>query len=204
MGAAQLEQRILKIEKKLKQEENYNYIIDRIFLIIYPVLAILLFTYFWNQNKDTIETYSEVLELIIFVIMILFSTYLLSNSRPVKEFIMEWCLLKRLVELDISKPTRKEIIKFIFATIFTGSITVLTAVTKIIPEPYTLVLNVYIGVFVLSFPSILLVSFIVRRIFKIKLDLFVQIRGKWKPMVKSIIGITALLIWGIGTIIVWN
>jgi len=203
MGARQLEQRILEIEKKLEQEEKYNYIIDLIFFIIYPILAIILFTYFWNQNKGTIETYSEVLELVIFVIIILFSTYLLSNSRPVKEFIMEWCLLKRLVELKLSKPTRKEIIKFIFAIIFNGSITALTAVTEIIPGPYTLVLNVYIGVLVLSFPTIILMSFIVSRIFKINLALYAQIKGKWKPIVKSIIGITALLIWSIGAIIVW-
>ncbi len=203
MRAEQLEQKILEIEKKLEEEEKYNYIIDRIFIIIYPILAIILFTYFWKQNKGTIETYSEVLELVIFVIIILFSTYLLSNSRPVKDFIMEWCLLKRLVELELSKPTRREIIKFIFAIIFNGSITALTIVTEIIPETYMLVLNVYIGVLVLSFPIIILMSFIVRRVFKINLALFVQIRGKWKPMVKSIIGITALLLWSISALIVW-
>lgn len=201
MRADQIENKILKLEEHVEREKKYNYIIDQSFIIIYPTLAVTLFAIYWSRNRATISNYSEVLELALYAAATLLFTYLLANSRPIKKFIMEWYLLKRLIDLKTSRPSEKEIGKFLVSLLVSAIIVVSSIYFELFPPQYIFIVT-YLIAFVISFFMLQIMTLVTRALFKTNLKIVTQIRGDWKKVVKFNLACSGIIIWIISGIII--
>ena len=114
---------------------------------------------------------------------------------------MDWCQIKRIVNLDTSKLSKKEIVKLVVAYLIFAILAVLTMFTNIIPNQY-LILMVFILVFIISFAIMSLLSNFIRSKTGLRLVNYAQIKYKgWEETIDIIIYVTTFIFCLIGIII---
>lgn len=129
------------------------------------------------------------------------SHILLANSRPIKKFIMEWYLLKRLIDLKTSWPSNKEIGRFLVALLISSIIVLSSIYFELFPPQYIFI-TAYLVSFVISFFMLQIMSLVTRALFKTNLKIITQIRGDWKNIVKFNLAGSGIIIWIISGIII--
>ena len=188
-------------------EKKYNYFIDKLFKfvpIFLPAPSLALFIYF-NSNllaENTLQENSRIIgEWIIYALLTILAVYLLSNSRPIRYFLLEWCQLKRIVNLDTSKLSRKDIIRLLIAYSIFGISATLTMITNIIPDHY-LIMMIYLLVFLVSFVVMSLLSNFISTKKGVKLVNYAQIRfDGWREIIDIIVLGTSFVFCVFGIII---